>query len=269
MDSLRMEDEQLDPYLLFTIKDQNGNVVRHLKTSAKKGLQKIVWDFHYNTPAPVAGRYKPGADELFGSSEDGVLAAPGQYTVALEKYEDGILSPLAGPGSFTFKLLDNSSLPTDMNANAAFGQKVINLRKAVSAANDLINNMEQRLKNIDLAAADMPANSKSIVEESYKVRAELLKQRTLLFGDNTRGRREFETEPSINDRVGGAEGVVTGNTSKVPKMYIESFAVASKQFSTLLGEMKKIHSSIEQLEKKLELNHAPYTTGRWPEWKGE
>ena len=85
IDSLRLEDRQPDPYLLFTIRDQAGDVVRHLKAPAKKGLQKIVWDFRYATPAPLLGRRTPGPDELFGGEEKGHLAMPGTYTVSIAK----------------------------------------------------------------------------------------------------------------------------------------------------------------------------------------
>lgn len=267
IDSLRLEDNQPDPYLLFTIKDQTGNVVRHMKTPAKKGLQRIVWDFRYNTPAPVNSRYTPAPDQLFGGAEEGSLAAPGQYTVTLSKYEDGVLTELAGPVSFTCKLLESSSLPTDMNANVAFYQKVTNLRKAASAANDLYNTMDQRLKNINLAILDMPAPGKAQLEKAHAIRKELIEVNMKLSGDQTKSRREFETVPTINDRVSGMQGAVWSSTAPIPKMYHESYTVAAKQFTAVLEELRKIDAAIDQLEKELEMNKAPYTPGRWPEWK--
>jgi hypothetical protein len=267
MDSLRMEDNQVDPYLLFTIKDQSGSVVRHLKAPAKKGLQRIVWDFKFNTPAPVVGRFKPAPDQLFGGEEEGAFVAPGQYSVSLSKYEDGVVSELAGPVTFNCKLLENSSLPTDMTANVAFAEKVSSLRKAVSASNDLLNNMDQRIKNIDLAIQDMPAPAKTLLEKSYAFRKELADLKWKLFGDNTKASREFEVLPSITDHVSGAEGLVTSTTNKVGKNYLDSYGLAAKQFTDVLARMKKVNASILLLENELELNHAPYTPGRWPEWK--
>lgn len=267
IDSLRMEDQQPDPYLLFVIKDQSGNVVRNLKTSAKKGLKRITWDFRHFTPAPVANRYTPGPDVLFGGSEEGPLAAPGTYNVSLFKFEDGALSELAGPVNFTCKLLETSSLPVDMAANAAFTGKVSRLRKAVAAASDLLNNMQTRLRNIDLAILDMPAAGKSLIEKSYAAQRELYRLQMQLSGDAARARREFETEPSINARVSTIEGAVWSSTDKVPGMYQESYDIAAKQFGPVLADMKKLHASLEELEKTLEVNQAPYTPGRWPEWK--
>ncbi len=267
MDSLRLEDQQPEPYLLFTIKDEAGSVVRHLKAPAKKGLQRLVWDFRYGSPAPVNNRYTPAPDQLFGGAEEGHLAMPGQYTVTLSKYEDGVVTELVAPIKFSCKLLDQSSIPTDMNANVTFYKQVTKIRKAVSAAGDLMNSMDQRVRNINLAVQDMPAPAKSILEKSYTITKQLSDLRTRMNGDQTRGRRDFETIPAINERVSGIEGSVWSSTAPIPKTFKDSYDIAAKQFTVLIEEMKKTHASIEQLEKELELNNAPYTPGRWPEWK--
>jgi hypothetical protein len=192
---------------------------------------------------------------------------PGQYTVTLSKYEDGTLTDLTAPVTFSCKLLDNSSLPVDMAANVAFYQKVTNLRKALIATNDLFNTMNNRVKNINLAILDMPAPAKELLGRAHAANKELMLIRVQLFGDQTRGQREFETEPTINDRVSGIEGSVWGSTAAIPKMYHESYAVAAKQFSNVLADLKKVDATILAMEKDLEVNKAPYTPGRWPEWK--
>jgi photosystem II stability/assembly factor-like uncharacterized protein len=267
LDSLRLEDQQPDPYLLFVIKDQSGNVVRNLKAPAKKGLKRISWDFRYSTPAPVNNRYTPAPDQLFGGPEEGHLAAPGTYTVTLSKYEDGLLTELAGPVNFVCKLLETSSLPVDMNANVTFTKRVSELRKAVSAASDLMNNFDSRIKNINLAIIDMPAPAKALVEKTYSLQKQLYDLQLKLSGDATRARREFETEPSISDRVSGVEGSVWGSTDQIPKLHEESYAIAAKQFTAFLQDLRKLDNAIDVVEKELEVNKAPYTPGRWPEWK--
>jgi hypothetical protein len=32
--------------------------------------------------------------------------------------------------------------------------------------------------------------------------------------------------------------------------------------------MRKTNAALEQIEMELEMNNAPYTPGRWPEWGG-
>ncbi len=100
LDSLRLEDQQPDPYLLFTVLDQAGKVVRHLKAPAKKGLHRMVWDYRYGTTAPTQNRFTPQPDQLFGSAETGYLAAPGQYTVSLAQVRGWYPHRTGRSGSF-------------------------------------------------------------------------------------------------------------------------------------------------------------------------
>lgn len=267
MDSLRKEDNQPDPYLLLTIKDGKGQVIRHIKAPANQGLNRISWDFRYGSPAPVNNRYTPAPDQLFGGAETGALVMPGQYSVTLSSVVVGVVSELAGPVNFSCKLLEQGSLPTDMAANTAFYQKVTDIRKAVSAANDLFNTMDQRLRNINLALLDMPAPLQAYTKRAYELQQQMVSMRIKLYGDQSAARREFETLPSINDRVGGIEYAIWNSTAPVPKLYQESYDVAAKQFSAWLTELRSMHTSIEALEKELEINNAPYTPGRWPDWK--
>nr|WP_294990693.1 hypothetical protein [uncultured Sediminibacterium sp.] len=267
IDSLRLEDNQPDPYLLFTIRDKAGDIVRHLKAPAKKGLQKIVWDFRYATPAPVIGRRTPAPDELFGREELGHLAMPGEYTVSLSRFENGLLTEIAGPVSFTCKLLQQSSLPVNMEDNVAFYKQVSSLRKATSAATDIYGDMRSRISNILAAAQDIPASPKSIIEKAYILTNKLNEIGIQLNGDATKSRREFETPPSINARVGNVENGVWNSTSAITTTYRNDYAIASKGLTVVIAAMRKLDEEIVALEKQLELNKAPYTPGRWPEWR--
>ncbi len=267
IDSLRMEDQQAEPYLLFTIKDKSGNVVRHLKTGASSGLRKIMWDLRAPTPAPVQGRYTPGPDELWSSAELGHLVAPGTYNVSLSKYEDGVLTELAAPVNFTVRMLDNSSLPRNAENNAAFCAKVSDFAKAISATNDIAGTLDTRINSINSAVEDMPAAPKDLLAKAHALRTEMQNINMQLFGDRTRASREYETTTSINDRVYTMEGALFSTTSEVPGTYKESYDIAARQFEKVLAELHKLDEQVKALENELEMNNAPYTPGRWPQWK--
>lgn len=118
----------------------------------------MTWDLRFAPPDPVVGRYTPAPDQLFGSGPEGHLVMPGNYKITMSKYQDGVLTTLAGPVSFTTKLLNQSSLPSkDMAANVSFYKKVSDISKELSATNDLVNDVEERAKNAELAILDMPA----------------------------------------------------------------------------------------------------------------
>jgi photosystem II stability/assembly factor-like uncharacterized protein len=76
LDTLRLEDIQPAPYLLFTITNEAGNVVRRLKAPAKKGINRISWDFRNDTKVPVD--FTPFDEaNVFSSPDRGTLVIPG------------------------------------------------------------------------------------------------------------------------------------------------------------------------------------------------
>lgn len=268
IEALRKEDEQPEPYLLFTITDADGDVVRHLKASASKGLKRIVWDFRHNTTAPVLGRYKPAPDQLFGGEETGQLALPGTYSVSLSKYEDGVLTSIAGPVKFNCKALNNVTLPaTDLPAYADFVAKVASLRKALSATNNIRGELSGQMNAIQTAIQEMPAPPQDLLKKAYDLQRRLNGVSLQLNGDATRGRREFEAPSSINDRLGYAQGVMWGTTSAPTQSAIDNYNIAAKQFKPALNELKAIAGEVMELGKQLDVKGAPATPGRWPSWE--
>ena len=192
---------------------------------------------------------------------------PGEYTVSLSRYEDGVLTEIAGPVSFSSKLLQQSSLPVNMEDNLAFYKQVAALRKAASATSGIYADMRERLANINAAAQDIAASPKVIVEKAYTLTMKLNEIGIQLNGDAARARREFETPPSITARIGDVESGVWNSTSAITTTYRNDYAIASKGLVNVLAAMRKLDEEITVLEKQLELNKAPYTPGRWPEWK--
>lgn len=268
MDSLGMEDNQVDPYLLFTITDASDNVVRHIKKPAKKGLNRMTWDLRFAPPDPVVGRYTPAPDQLFGSGPEGHLVMPGTYKISMAKYQDGMLTTLAGPVSFNTKLLNQSSLPSkDMAANVSFYKKVSDISKELSATNDLVNDVEERAKNAELAILDMPAPVGDLLTKTHDIFKALVPLKIKLFGDNTRSRREFETKPSINERVGTVTYSIWNTTSDIPQTFRASLDIAVKQYGEVFPVVKDLDAKISEIEKVLNKNKAPHTPGRWPDKK--
>lgn len=266
IESLRKEDEQPEPYLLFTITDAGGEVVRHLKAPATKGLKRITWDFRHNTTAPVQGRFKPAPDQLFGGEETGQLAVPGTYNVSLSKYEDGMLTTIAGPVSFQCKALNNVTLPaTDLTAYAELGEKIARLRKALSATNSIRTEMNGQMNAIQTALQEMPAAPQDLLQKAYALQRRLNGVTLQLNGDASRSRREFETKSSINSRLGYAQDVMWNTTSDATQTAMDNYAIAAKQLGPVLTEMKAIAAEISVLQKQLDLKGAPATPGRWPE----
>jgi len=109
-ESLKEEEKEEAPYLLFTIRKEKGDIIRKLKTAAKKGVNRLVWDFRYPSANPININPSPN-DNPFQSEDVGQLVAPGVYTVTLSKSIDGVVTELAGPEKFEVKVLPGTTLP--------------------------------------------------------------------------------------------------------------------------------------------------------------
>lgn len=266
-DSLRMEDEQAAPHILFTITDASGNVVRKLKAAAKKGLHRIVWDFRY---APFGPIDLSSFDEsfVFNAQETGYMAIPGTYRVSLSKFEDGVYTDLGVQESFKIQALNQSSLPAaDKKAVDDFCKKVAELRRVTGATDAYRSELQEKLKYIKRAVIDAPALpitiSKSISELETRMNAVNLQ----LNGNGSLARREFETLPSINSRIGTIVGGLWSTTVAPSETYLQSYQLALTEFNAVYKEIKSIDSAMTQLEQKLEMHAVPFTPGRLPEWR--
>jgi len=269
IEAFREEDLQPEPYLLFSITDATGEIVRHIKTNATKGLKRLVWDFRHNPVAPVINRRTVAPDNLFSGLDQGHLALPGLYNVSLYQYEDGELSLLVGPQPFAVHSLNNATLPaTDKQAYLEFCKKVGQLRKTVSATSNIRNDLNTNLGHYQSAMLEMPAPPQDLLKKSYELSRRLNAVSLQLNGDPTRSRREFETPPAINGRVGLLEYSMWNTTSAPTQTFEENYRIAAKQIGPVLEELRAIAKEMEVIGQVLNQNQAPATPGRWPDWKG-
>ncbi|MGD8307451.1 MAG: glycosyl hydrolase [Ignavibacteria bacterium] len=161
-EQLKKEQEEPDAYLLFTINDENGNVVRKIKTNPRKGVNRIVWDFRYNVFTPIS--LTPFDDTVPWNEPDrGYMVVPGNYNVSLSKFENGAFTELVPPKRFTCKPLNITSLPAeDKLALDNFNKKVAELTRAISGVDAYRNELVDKLtylKKAVIESAEVPVET--------------------------------------------------------------------------------------------------------------
>ena len=267
IDSLRMEDAQPAPYLIFTTTDENGNVVRRLRAPAKKGINRITWDFRTDPTGPINFSTFDESN-VFASPPRGIMVLPGDYKVSLSKFEDGVYTQLVAPQPFKIEALNMTGMSeTDKKALYDFGKKVAELKRAVDGTNGYRNELMNRLRFMKEAALQTSAIDQSIVKDIILLERRLGEVDKKLNGDASLTRREFEAPPSINNRIGNImEGVIT-TTAAPTNTSISSYTISAQQFGPLLAEVKAVGEEVKRIENILEKSGAPYTPGRVPDWK--
>jgi photosystem II stability/assembly factor-like uncharacterized protein len=266
-DSILLEDLQAKPYLIFTVKDEAGNVVRNMKADARKGLHRIVWDFRYASPGPVTFAV-PDPTNPYDIAENGYLAIPGKYTVSLSKFEDGKITALGVSQSFQVNSLNAATLAaSDKKALDTFCKDVAELRRSTATADQYRSEAVNKVKYMKAAALNAPANAEDAISRIHELEKKLAEVNIMLNGNASLAKREFETPPSINSRIGNIKYSLWNSTSAPTETARQSLDVASKQYEKVMTGLRSIGEGIAELEQVLDKIKAPATPGRFPELK--
>jgi photosystem II stability/assembly factor-like uncharacterized protein len=269
-EDIRTEDREVDPYLVFTVKDSEGNVVRRLTQKPSKGIHRVAWDLRLESASPATLK-TPSLDNPFSDPDRGPLALPGKYTVSFGKVVDGKYTELAGPQEFEAVPLNLGTLAADdKTAVLAFQKELAELSRAVDGTNSLLRDTEEKLKLMWKAIERTPEVSVEDIAKIKALRNEIDDLQIKLNGDASLARRNFETPPSISGRVGAIVYGLWTSTSAPTQTQRDSYEVAAEAFEPVLGRVKEmVTQDIPELEAALESAKAPYTPGRIPEWKND
>lgn len=264
-EQLKAEEDEEKPYLLFTILDEEDNVVRKLRAPAKAGVHRLTWDLRYSGVEPTS--LKDSSPTSSGPSS--TLALPGVYKVFMSKYVNGKVTRLKEPVLFKTVVLGNTSLPTKDRAElVAFQKKVRELSRAVTASSRLVDELTTRIKHYRVAVKSITAPHKELLKDIKDVELKIKEIRRSLFGDEIMRKLDKEAVPGLARRVNGIIRDQWRSTSAPTQTQRDAYEIASDEFGPVLEKLKQIvRVDVLQIEKKLEEAGAPYTPGRLPEWK--
>jgi hypothetical protein len=266
----QMKDEQDEesPYLIFTIQNDKNEVVRKLKTSIKKGVQRITWDFRYPTSSPININARDN-DNVFQSNDVGQLVAPGTYTVAISKSVDGAITPVAGPEKFNVKALPGSTLPASSRpALVEWQRKADELKRSLQGANQILSDANNRIRHLKAALLVIKVDQQPLANDIKAIESKVRAISDKMNGDRVARQLDIDKPPSVNSRLFSAIYDGYGTTSDPTTTMKDQLIIAGEEFAALLAQIKTVYEQdIKAIEQKLEAAGAPYTPGRMPEWK--
>ena len=265
IDSLRKETLQPEAYLIFTIMDDENNVVRKIKKNINKGINRLVWNFRYPSPEPVSTSENSGP----GSNEsNGYMVVPGVYKVSLSKFENGKFTELVAPQTFKCVALNGEGIAaSDKPALNAFNKKVAELLRAVTGANAYRNELQARLPYYKKAVFETSKLPLDTYEKVLAIEQQLELINRKINGDALRGKYESVGPTSLRSRIDDIAGGLWSTTSAPTATWQQSYDVVSGIFHGILNDLKTVSEQAKQLENIMELNNAPFTPGRLPVWK--
>ncbi|GAB4328775.1 MAG: hypothetical protein Kow0037_03360 [Calditrichia bacterium] len=257
---LQREDDEIEPFLLFQIKDENGQPVRRLRTNPKAGVQRVYWDIRYDHTRPVNSEK---ADDL----PPGMPVLPGKYSVEMLVWDDGELQPLAGPVSFTAYPLNLGSLPAvDQKELVSFQKNVAEVYRVASGLEKALYETQERVSKLRVAYLRTPELSSDIWERLVKIDYQLKNLERKLVLDKTLSKRSENQPPSVLNRI---ERIIDDqwlSLSAPTETQRQSLKVAVEGLKGIRAELVKIREEdLPRLEEAFEREGAPWTPGRLPD----
>ena len=271
MDELRAEENEVAPYLIFTITDEDENEIRKIHKKISKGIKRASWNLRYPGVHPI--RLKKDKFDPTASEGDYMYVMPGKYNVSLAQCVRGEVTELIAPVEFEAVVLNNTTLPADDRSElVAFQGKVAKLIKAVRGAYNLSNDLMEKTQFIKQAIVKSPGLSPDLMKQANMIESELDEILWDFTGQKPKASREenWPAKPSINERLNSMAYAHWRSTSAVTKTQKDTYDIISEEFPPLLEKLKEINNvELKKLEKEMEQAGVPYTPGRVPEWKKE
>ena len=273
-DSLRLEDREEAPAVVFTIMDEQGNVLRRLTGPTGSGFRRISWDLRYPAAVPITSG--TGGGEAGGDDDDddgpgggpsGPMVVPGTYRVAMALRVDGQTRPVGEQRVRAVPLGEATLSPQDRAQVAEFHQQTSRLQRVALGANASLGEAENRLTLLRRAIDATPRAPAELATRAASLGARLRDLRTEFSGDNTLSSRAEPVPPSVMGRI---QRIVRGTWSQTgapTATHRASYTAASAEFGEFLPKLRAFADDLRRLEAEAEAAGAPWTPGRVPEWK--
>lgn len=259
------EDNEEPPYILFSIFDEQGNLVRKINSSPKKGINRLNWDLRYESTYPVNlkdNKYSP-----LSPSRSGVYAVPGNYKVTAELIVRGESKPLGKPVSFSTVSLNNSTLPAANKADLLVFQKEV--AALAGSLTGITREAGERLSDVQKIRQTLLQSHLSTPEMENSARKIESGLRDLLYtisGPEPAASWE-EITPILlpaEQRMGFLTESSFSSTAPVTKSQRDALEILNRQVPQFRDRLASIISEIEILQKQMSDKGMPWTSGRLP-----
>jgi photosystem II stability/assembly factor-like uncharacterized protein len=267
---LRAEADEVEPAVVLTVTDAEGQVVRRLTGPVEAGFSRVAWDLRF-PPAEPTRLQGPTRDIPWNDPPRGPMVVPGTYRVSLARRVDGVLTPLGEPQTFAARAVRSSPLSaSDRGELDAFLRKTARLQRAAMGAAAAAEQAQERLRFVEKALLDTPSAPAELAAEAHALAARLRAVRRALEGDEVLRRRNEPQPPAILDRVQTIVGTQWTSSAAPTTTSRRGYDIAARAFATQLAALRTLlDQDLRRLEERMETAGAPWTPGRLPVWAPE
>ena len=261
-----LEEEQMEEpsYLLFTVKDDQGNVVDKITAKPVSGLGQAVWDLRYANPYPVdrfIKEFDPFKEDKFG-----VPVLPGTYTVEMALYDKGEYKPLAGPVQFKVKALNNTTF--EREKDETYRQYFTDLQrtlKDLAATKNRMADLNKRIVLIKQTLLRTPAAGPDLMKKAQLAEKTMRDLHYIMYG--VKPKASYEEIPPhklpINKRFTEIAWRHISSTDPITQTEKEQLQIVKEQLEEFKKKLNRLETEqVIPIEKQLDALDAPWTPGR-------
>jgi photosystem II stability/assembly factor-like uncharacterized protein len=263
------EKNEVAPYLLISIRDNEGDVVRSFTQKPSKGIQRFNWDLRY-TAIESVGEVKK-FDPLTKKG-NGIFVMPGTYTVEIDMMHNNLARKIAGPKTFEVKTLNNHSLPAPNRQEMVnFQISVSKLAKSMQGTLHLTNDLMKEIQVMKQTTLTLPDGaSGQLMQNLNAIENELLQILMVMNGQPAKASFE-EIAPSplpLMNRLRSIIYAQMNSSSAITSTSRSSYELLKDEFPLVLNQLRTIATEkMTIVRQMLDKANAPYTPGRIPVWK--
>ena len=264
-DELRKEENEIPPYLLFTVTDEEGNVVRKITKRPAKGINRLNWDLRYDSPYPV--RMQKDEFSPFTESRGGMLAVPGTYKVSLDLIVRDTLHPLIEPVAFETEILKNSTLPRqDAERIHEFNKKLADLTRTMRGAQELTEDNLGKVNKMMQTVSQSVSADMDMLKRLRKIQLEL---KDILYEfEGPEAKASWEELPPIdmplNRRLSAIIYSAWGSMHGVTGTMEDNYSILMDEFPALLERIESTNAQIEAFQDEMNDLGIQWTPDRVP-----
>lgn len=249
-EELLAEAQEERPMLIFTITDEDGNIMRKIENPLRKGIGTLTWDMSY-------------------MDRRGPAVPPGKYFVSMEKYVKGEYIDLGEKKEFTINALDNSALgDPDYEAKFEFIKKATDLYTKISEVYSFTNELKGEMGSIRDELMRTPARTHELVQDTKNIEKEIDDIILAISGRRDENVRVDATEPSIMNRISFAVRASSGAESDITGAQREQYEIALTKIENEYASLKDLYNSeLAEFKNNLKSVDIDWSPGVLPAFK--
>ena len=265
---LDAEAKEIKPYLIFTITDENNNIIKRMYKAASKDVNRITWNYTYESISPViTTKYDPigGTGDRRGGG--GIQVMPGIYKVSMALFAKGELKDLSGPATFVCKSLGLATfMTTDQKTKYVWLDEASDYSRKMYGAMNYTGELVNKVNAVMQALHQTPAASAELIKEADRINAELDKIMFIFNGPEAKASREElpPMEMTLSQRLSEMASASYGTSGDISTIAKEQLDILKSEFPPVLARVKKAGADLQKLDRQLDEVKAPWTPGRVP-----